>query len=168
MLAIKPIGNGQYEVLAKDTRPALTVRIRAERERGNWRFPVQLVENNAKLISDQDYFATLISDDKNEFTETMEARLNRFMVAFQAGNETLKLIAEATGLTVNQVELIDKRYHPRKPQKWVANMYDGTGEPVETVSEYFMAKAIGVPVKTVKQVAASDGIALGYCIKRVS
>ena len=148
------------QTLATGTDADLHKMVLNKQESGEWAFPVAIVKPGTKLITDQDYYATLGKSDG----PTLSERLQMVKDAVAAGCTSLRDIEIATDLTRGQVRYIDRVFHPRIRKIWIARPFDGNGSQITADSSKTMADLLEIPVATVKQIVKSNGIALGYKI----
>ncbi|VDG33355.1 hypothetical protein [Lactobacillus pentosus] [Lactiplantibacillus mudanjiangensis] len=158
MIAIKAVHG--HPVLAEGSHAELSREIYAKRLNGEWQYPVAIVSNQTKFNDDEGYYATLSKGP----TETDMIKM--FKAAYRAGNKTLKQISDATELTYSQARRLSSTYNLRKRELWEAERIDKSGRKIQTCTANDMAQLLGAPVTVIKQVIHTNGIVLGYRIRK--
>jgi len=148
--------------LASGSHADLTKLIYDKRQSGLWRYPIAIINTGTKVISDQSYYDSLGKSDG----PSLDERLKIVQEAIKQGYTSLREIEKVTGLSRGQIRYIDKVYHPRANDYWLAEPYED-GSPIEADSARTLSEIIGLPVSTIRQVARNGGMALGYKIKKV-
>ncbi|WP_338230825.1 hypothetical protein [Lactiplantibacillus paraxiangfangensis] len=149
-----PLASGSHEYLFK--------LVSSKRDSGHWRYPVAIVPDGIKLITDHEYYHGMNKPEG----PSLEERLQMVKQALKAGFTSLPDISKATGLSRGQIRYIDRVFAPRDQSYWLAEPYDDDGKPIRTDSVRTMSSLLGIPARTVKQVAERGGMAMGYRITK--
>lgn len=160
MLAIKMADD--YEQLADGDEPYLHRLIHEKHMGGEWQFPILLISNKARVITDQEYYSSLTKDIK----PTDQQRVAMIDKALKAGKKLMREVVEYTGLTESQIRTTNKKHNISLHDVWVATGIVSSLPVIQTITEYDMAILLGVSVRTIQQVVKTNGIVFGYRIKK--
>ncbi|BDZ31256.1 hypothetical protein [Lactiplantibacillus brownii] len=148
-----------YLILAKGSHPDLSKLIRLKRDQGKWTGPVRIIRNDARLITDGEYYRGIMVKP----VDADERRQARFILdTLHEGLTSFDTIASHLGLPRERVEKLVYKYKLRRSH-WQARR---DKQIIDADSAAEMASKLNKPPYLVKNVARSGQLVNGYKIYR--
>ena len=150
--------------LAVGTEPNLVKLIYANRQAGEWQYPVRLVPVGDPQWDDAAYLAGMKQDPKQREREDIKA----IRQARKHGKHSLRQIAESTAIEFKRVkDLVHKYSLPLNNGYWRAEKYNNPDEVIAYQTLSRLCERIDAPEFSIRQASMSNGVVNGYYISWV-
>lgn len=148
-----------YLILATGSHPYLSKLVHSKRDQGKWTGPVRIIRNDARLITDDEYYRGIMVKP----AEADERRQARFILdALHEGLTSFDTIASHLGLPRERVEKLTYKYKLRRSH-WQARRDQ---QIIDADSATELAHMIKCSASTVKSAARNSQQFQGFKVYR--